>query len=160
MSFTSVLPTKLPLITGVRALQLTLQDYTYLSEVIFKTPTRTIEDSITVSEVVLKRPAKVPTDLLTITEVLSKSPSKTLQDTTTLTEVLGKSIEKYITDTTLLYDYMGWVYPYYDPIKPIEKLVKVFDTLLKSGVDVRTLIEDPYIIYLLRLMTKKMRGEI
>jgi hypothetical protein len=74
--------------------------------------------------------------------------------------VFGRRFSTTFRETIGLYEYWGYMYPYIDPYDPLRKLIRAVDMLDRMGVDVKYLLDDPYIVYLVRRMARRMAGEI
>jgi len=125
-----------------------------------KSITKPLTDLIGLTEVFKKTIVKSFTESISLSEVITKEVLKMLIDSISLKEYMVKEISKAFTDSITLREYMGWVYPYLDPKKPLDRLIAVLDTLDRAGYKLEQLLDDPYIIYLIRYMAKKGRGEI
>jgi len=126
----------------------------------------------------VKSISKIFSELLGVSEVLTKSLTKTyleaiglydfgftkslsrsLAEALGLTEVFTKQFSKSFVETLGFYEYWGYVYPYYDPRKAVEKLINILLVAKSLGIRIDLLLENPYIVYLIRMMAKKMSGE-
>jgi len=118
-------------------------------------------------------PTKIPlfykrVILLTFTEsigftdygVYSKSIAKTFSEGVGLSEVPSKTITKSFTEAIGFYEYLGYVYPYYDPRRALERLINILLIAKALGIEVELLLENPYIVYLIRTSARKMSGEL
>jgi len=76
-----------------------------------------------------------------------------------LTEVFGRQFTRSFVETMGFYEYWGYVYPYYDPRKALERLINVLLVAKSLGIKIDLVLENPYIVYLIRMMAKKMSGE-
>jgi hypothetical protein len=89
----------------------------------------------------------------------SKSLSRSLAEALGLTEVFTKQFSKSFVETLGFYEYWGYVYPYYDPRKAVEKLINILLVAKSLGIKIDFVLENPYIVYLIRMMAKKISGE-
>ena len=90
---------------------------------------------------------------------VSKSLSRSLAEALGLTEVFGRQFTRSFIEAMGLYEYWGYVYPYYDPRKVLERLINVLLVAKSLGIKIDFVLENPYIVYLIRMMAKKMSGE-
>ena len=90
---------------------------------------------------------------------LSKSLSRSLAEALGLTEFFGRQFTRSFVESMGLYEYWGYVYPYYDPRKAIERLINILLVAKSLGIKIDFVLENPYIVYLIRMMAKKMSGE-
>ena len=141
---------------------LSLFDSISLSDVVSKSVTKPLSDAVSLSEVVSKVIDKLLFDSLSTSDSMTKGVYKLLSDSISLSDSMTRGLAKFLSlfDTISLYDYMGWVYPYLDPEKPLDRLIAVLDTLDRMGYRLEQLLDDPYIVYLIRYMARKGRGEI
>ncbi|MCD6583645.1 MAG: DUF2341 domain-containing protein [Candidatus Omnitrophica bacterium] len=123
--------------------------------------TKSLTDSISLIEVFRKVITKAPfTESISLSDSVAKEVSKSFTDSVVLTECIVKEVTKSLVDKITLKEYMGWVYPYLDPKKPLDRLIVVLDTLDRMGYKLEQLLDDPYIVFLVRWMAKKGRGEL
>ena len=158
-----------------------LSDSINVSDSLLKRTNKYISELISLSDKgVIRKTVKIISDTAILGETLSKTISKVLDDTSGLSDYLSvkatyhreivdtinvldsvsKKTKRILIDEVSLKEYMGWVYPYLDPKKPIDRLIAILDTLDKIGYRLEQILDDPYIIYLIRYMAKKGRGEI
>ena len=126
-----------------------------------KSLTRTLSESTGLYDLgATKSLTKTFPELLGVKEVLiSKSLTRSLAEALGLTEVFRKQFSKSFVETLGFYEYWGYVYPYYDHRKAIERLINVLLVAKSLGIRIDLLLENPYIVYLIRMMAKKMSGE-
>jgi len=135
-------------------------------------------DSISLTDFLLNRPEKIVEDSVGYIESSTKCLTANVLLSCPYTDFLAKVItrrfvEKMMYDglikkiigvgkeeKIMLSEHLSWLYPYYDVDKIIDKLIAVLDQLDKMGYELEEILEDPYIVYLIRYMAKKMSGEI
>jgi hypothetical protein len=124
--------------------------------------TKRVSEDIGLSEATAKTVRRTITEDIGLTDVAYKTARKFFEDVLGLGEVFGRRLSLTFHETIGLYEYWGYVYPYIDPdpFDPIRSLVRVVDVLDRMGIDVRYLLDDPYILYLLRRMVRRMLGEL
>jgi len=161
MSFTSAFPTKYPLFyKKVISLTFTeavgLADYGTYSRSIAKT----LSERVGLLEVVAKSLSRTISERVGLTDMgLLKSLTRQFTESIGLRETTSKQLPKSFAETLGLYEYWGYVYPYHDPMKALDELIRLLLTAKALGIMVEQLLESPYVIYLIRLATKKMSGE-
>ena len=140
-----------------------LSDVTTLSDLgLLRSMIKTLSDDMSLSDSVAKHVVKLLANVLSLSDSTTKGVAKSLSDSISLSDSMTRGLAKFLSlfDTISLYDYMGWVYPYLDPEKPLDRLIAVLDTLDRMGYRLEQLLDDPYIVYLIRYMARKGRGEI
>ena len=137
-----------------------LADTLSMYDSLAKSVVKKIVDSLLMSDTIYKLAFKCFSDQVIITDAVVREITKKIFDTINVSDTLHRGTAKTLTEKISLEEYMGWVYPYLDPHKPLDRLIAVLDMLDRTGYRLEYLLDDPYIIYLIRYMAKKGRGEI
>jgi len=90
----------------------------------------------------------------------TKSLSRTLTELLGLREAFSKQPVKNLAEAVGLYEYWGYVYPYHDPKQALDKLIRILLVAKSLGIRIDLLLENPYIVYLIRVAARKMSGEL
>ena len=91
---------------------------------------------------------------------VAKSLTRPLVELLGLREVFGKQPVKSFAEALGFYEYWGYVYPYHDPRQALDKLIRILLVAKSLGIRVDLLLENPYIVYLIRVAARKMSGEL
>ena len=123
---------------------------------------RRLYESLNLSDRLSKHPSKQLRENISLVDTFSRvwGAHKTLTETITLSDRLLKSPSKMLKENIRLSDHLAWLYPYYNPEISLEKLINAARLLDKIGIPLEEALDDPYLVYLMRYMAKREKGEL
>jgi hypothetical protein len=163
MSFTSAFPSKFPVFSGKRVISQSFSEAVGLLDAgITKSATKVVSELLGVKDLgalkTLTRGFAEPIGLKDIG--ITKSLARSLMELLGLSEVFGRQFSRSFAEALGFYEYWGYVYPYYDPRQALDKLIRILQVAKALGIRIDLLLENPYIVYLIRVAARKMSGEL
>ena len=162
MSFTSAFPTKLPLLSKRFISQSFSEAVGLLDTGITKSATKVVSELLGLYDFgAVKSLTRSVSEAIGLSDLgATKSLTRTLTELIGLIEVFGRQFSKSFVDAVGLYEYWGYVYPYHDPRQALDKLIRILLVAKELGIRIDLLLENPYIVYLIRVAARKMSGEL
>jgi hypothetical protein len=163
MSFTSAFPSKLPVFSGKRVISQSFSEAVGLLDAgITKSATKVVSELLGLYDFgAVKSLTRSVSEPIGLSDLgATKSLTRSLMELLGLREVFGRQFSRSFAEALGFYEYWGHVYPYYDPRQALDKLIRILLVAKSLGIRVELLLENPYIVYLIRVAARKMGGEL